>query len=295
MCTLFEGDYDIGVAALLNSLFHVGFKGTVCCGYRGREPRWGGQTALLKPRVHVEFIPLVTESHLTYYKPTFLKRCWVDHPDVSCAWYFDPDLVVLAPWRMFNYWAEGGVALCEDVNSMPRGHPMRAQWRARMAESGRHTFYPRSTYYNAGLIGTPIEARSLLDAWEDMIALAENGIADTSLPKSADRFDLFHSADQDALNMALMTCDVQVNATGKDGMSLAHGLALVAHAIGSPKPWQSGVLLSALKGFPPGLAHQPILNMLSAGPLRPIDSASTRLLRIRRGAAAAVGRVYHRR
>ncbi len=40
ICTLFEGRYHFGAAALVNSLYRAGYRGELYAGYKGELPFW---------------------------------------------------------------------------------------------------------------------------------------------------------------------------------------------------------------------------------------------------------------
>src|SRR5262245_19087110 len=103
ICTLFEGSFHYGLAALINSLHAQGFRGKIYAGYRGTLPPWvSALTALeskseyaIADQLVVTFLPLETEMHLTNYKPTFLSELWSSQcASAKKLFYFDPDIVV---------------------------------------------------------------------------------------------------------------------------------------------------------------------------------------------------------
>jgi hypothetical protein len=86
LCTLFEGNYHYGVAVLVNSLFQKGFRGAIYVGYRGELPFWALQAKdntsfnwqdskfLAYDGIEIYFLPIITEYHLTNYKPDFMLQ-----------------------------------------------------------------------------------------------------------------------------------------------------------------------------------------------------------------------------
>src|SRR5580692_9186227 len=88
ICTLFEGDYHLGLAAFLNSLVKAGYAGTVWAGYRGALPPWISQLERIEnahadefwvtDQVRLAFVKLSTSIHLTNYKPRFMLNLLAD-------------------------------------------------------------------------------------------------------------------------------------------------------------------------------------------------------------------------
>lgn len=294
VCTLFEGDYHLGAAALINSLHAAGFAGTVVCGHRGPPPPWAAAARQLAPAIDVQCEPVTTPIHLTNHKPTFLRAAWHAHPAAETLYYFDPDIVVKAPWAVLARWARGGVALAEDMNAyLPAGHPYRLAWLDFLA---RHQVKTRRTlerYYNAGFIGLARAHAPLLEQWEQVLTLAAAEIGGLETLKNGAPHALFHSADQDALNIALLLGEAPLHTAGPEAMDFLPGGHLLAHAAGGAKPWRGGFLRDALRGRPPGLAQKAFFAHVSGPlPVLPAGVLRRRLLALR--CAALIGRFYRR-
>lgn len=295
VCTLFEGHYHLGVGALINSLHASGFSGRVICGHRGAEPAWAAAARELRGGIEVHFVPIASGVHLTNYKPEFLRECWATHAaEATQLYYFDPDIVVKAPWSVMARWAADGVALCEDVNAnFPARHPYRLAWLDFLQARGLTTTRSLDRYYNAGFIGLPRAYRDLLDTWIRIVALGGEVVGSLSRLKVDQPHALFHSADQDALNMALMVNAAPINAAGPEGMDFANGGHLLSHAIGGRKPWRGGFLGEALRGHPPAAAQKSFFRFAES-PLKLFPSGELARLRLSLRTGALLGRLYRR-
>jgi hypothetical protein len=293
VCTLFEGGYEAGAAALLNSLHRSGFEGEVVCGHRGARAAWSGQVQALEP-LSVVFQPINRPEHLTYVKPRLMQDVLHGSADVNRVVYLDPDVVVKCRWDVVESWMDGGVAAVEDVNgNVPAHHPMRTRWRQYLEASDVPVAGPRNVYVNAGFLGVPRKHAELLTVWWELVQGSARVLGGLSALKNRSPNDLFHSADQDALNMALEVVPCDLSWVGREGMDFAPGGSLLSHAIGQPKPWEGRALGRALSGYPPSAAHREFLRHTST-PLAALGSLRLQRLRADLMAATLVSRVWRR-
>ncbi len=277
LCTLVEGDYHLGLAALANSLHHHGFRGVIWVGIRGALPPWAAieapsaatRWASSKPAPDLElrFVAVETTSHFTNYKPEFLLHVWENLcPEADRLFYFDPDIVVRCRWSFFEEWADYGVALVEDVNSpLPESHPRRAAWKLDLAARAIAVTRETRSYVNGGFVGLRRADLGFLRAWITAMRLVGDAIG--GLDKSMFSFgaggtDKTHAAypysktDQDALNIALMTAPEPVSIMGREGMDFAPGGWTMSHALGPDKPWRKRYVKNAFAGDTPSLTDR---------------------------------------
>lgn len=272
ICTLFEGSYHCGVAALTNSLYKCGFRGVIYAGYRGSLPKWtekAKQQAIGKwenalvldvaEGLKLVFLPLTTDYHLTNYKPDFmLELLDGSAKDSDAIFYFDPDICVVEQWSFFEEWVQCGVALCENVWSpLPQFHPRRVGWREYYAEHGVKLTFKEPYYVNGGLVGVQSEHKAFLAQWQYLQELMKPAIGgldksmfkSNPLDKGKDTVAFYFSAtDQDALNCTVEASELPVSILGKEAMGFSPGYMVAPHALGRPKPWEKQFLKSTLLG-----------------------------------------------
>jgi hypothetical protein len=296
VCTLFEGSYHLGLAALTNSLVANGFRGTIWAGYRGAPPPWAeGNKHVVNDTVVLEFILLDVDIHLTNYKPQFmLELIRSGKVDSGYLWYFDPDIVVDVAWEFYASWGRGGVALVQDLNNeFPANHPARATWNEQAGRIGLGEPKPIGKYYNAGFIGVPCSATVTLELWQNFIELAsQNGMSlHHFLPGT--RANAFYMPDQDGLNAALMYDKASHSTMGPEAMAFVPGYAPMAHAIGRPKPWEGCKTLHALKGFRPSKAQKTFYKYCDA-PIPVFSPLVNKARKLDLIVASMIGRFYGR-
>lgn len=299
VCTLFEGDYHSGVAALVNSLHAHGFRGTVWAGYRGDLPPWAGGASELAvgDGLVLRFVPLTTETHFTNYKAVFaldvMERL---DPAAGAVFYFDPDAFVVGRWAFYEEWVEVGVALCEDVNSpMPDTHPIRGAWRKFCARHGLTLNRRTSSYVNAGFIGVSRAHLGFLRQWIAVLDLLkrEHNVGSILNWEGKDRTFPFFRPDQDALNMAVEASEEALSIVGKEGMGFSGGGYIMYHSLGHPKPWAKRFVWEAVKGWPPTSADKAFL-IHSAGPIAALPPGALAARRFGMLVAGAICRVVRK-
>jgi len=304
LCTLFEGDYHLGAAALINSLHAAGFAGRIVAGLRGTAPAWmeGKLERNISGDIEVQLVPLDTPYHLTNYKPDFMLDRF--RAGAESLWYLDPDIVVATRWSFFTDWTEAGIALCEDVNSpLSANHPRRAGWRRHFAPHGFTLRFRESSYVNGGCVGLSAQHTKFLEIWRDLqLAMADaiGGLNQSKLgggtsDRMRDPHFCFNASDQDALNAAIEASpdEIPFSILGTEAMGFRPGAAVLPHALGAPKPWRKHYLREAFRGHPPTIADKAFW-CHAEGPIQAFPPSLPARRRRSIRLAAFIGRFYRR-
>lgn len=302
ICSLFEGDFHLGLAALINSIVRGGFSGLFWIGYRGTLPLWTKQLERNEQglfrvgKALLGFESVKGDRHLGQFKPEFLSQVIDRGIAGKYIWYFDPDITVRCEWEFFERWVRFGVCLCQEITmgTMPSRHPFRCEWIEMALEAGwGQPPQQQERYYNSGFVGMDIAHRDFLGKWIAAIRLANrNGVKPDQFQKGG-RTQVFFTIDQDTLNIATMYSQTPLSVIGPEGMGFIPGGFVMYHSVGPSKPWRKEFLASCLRGIPPTLFDKHFL-LCAGGPVCPYTRAALMWLRIRATMAAVLGRFYRR-
>ena len=312
ICTLFEGNYHHGVAALCNSLYTNGYRGNVYAGYRGALPPWASHATSVEipgydhqsvkvfsatEDLKIYFIELKINTHLAHHKPDFMLKLLQGPADFfDGIFYFDPDIVIKCKWILFQKWVQNGAAIVQEINGniMPPNHPTRFLWAEVIRVAGEEVINQVQYYYNCGFCGITKKDINFLKFWSKLISVAINKFDQNPMIfANDDKTSFFWSIDQDTFNMTVMCTGCTVCDMGPEAMDFIHGGFTMSHAVGNPKPWAKSYLISALKGMPPSSPEKAFWNNVGL----PISTLSVSLVNYKNISikiASFVGRFYRK-
>lgn len=298
LCTLYEGDYHYGLAALANSLFHSGFSGTLWAGTQGGRPPWynGGASneTKLSNGMTIRFVDIETPYHFSHYKPWWMQDVLTVHaPESTYVAYFDPDIVVKAPWDFFHGWIERGIAVVGDYyEQIAESHLFRLHWREHAQKRGHETVRKLDRYFNGGFVGARRDQTDFLKVWADLLS----GLPDLGLPIDqllpASKLHPFQMTDQDMLNAALECGDWQLATLPPSAMDLRGEVGQVmCHMTPGAKPWRCGYFMGQRRWRQRAHASR-IYWQNVAGPIVPYGKRELIARRLDQRFATLFGRLY---
>jgi hypothetical protein len=260
VCTLYEGEYHLGVAGLINSLVANDYKGHVWVGYKKILPYWldlskikltdaGIKYISITADTNIYFIELHTDYHLTNYKPHFLIDVInILNNDYHSIYYFDCDIVVRRNWEFYNRWSKYGVMACQEIlcGYFPINHPLRLIWAEYATKWGYKITREVEQYFNAGFAGFRKDFSHSIFLWKELMECMKNEGVDLTRFSNKNRQYEFYT-DQDMMNLMIMLTSDPISTIGPEGMSFTNGGSVMAHAVGR-KPWKINYLYHALAG-----------------------------------------------
>ena len=304
VCTVFERDYHHGVAALVNSLYAMGYRGEVYAGYRGPLPPWaatasmdaeGNADFVVADGLSIHFAYLATEEMLANIKPELIQEVWDYYgDDLDNVFYIDCDIVAKAAWHHFEDWADFGVALCEDMNSpVATTHPIRKKWQRYYAKFGIDYRPQDDVYVNGGFVGLNRRYRDFAGLWQRLQDYMKEHTGKQDRIGIEDRWNMFHYMDQDALNVA-KDLTPHISVMGRSAMDFgAHGY-IMSHAAGRRKPWHKAFIREILQtGDRPSFTDKVYWRNV-AHPIRLFSDGQIRRKQTAIKLAAFVGRIFTR-
>ncbi len=259
LISLYQGDYHLGIAALINSALRSGFGGQIALYHNEPAlPEWTRQlvsTGLDTFRVgdvSLSFRRLITNRHFGYEKPFAMSEALAAFPDSDEVVYADPDILFLAPWSFFENWINQGVAYCLDSQFpyLPAEHPWRAEWRKLVSDASGLTTRSLSCYPNSGFVAVPKAQIEFLELWKTLTEFYEKQGGDTSSFSLEKRYKAI-VGDQDIMAAALMAWNGPESVLGPEGMGFTEYYFALSHDIGRPKAWKRNFVREAIEGVKP--------------------------------------------
>jgi hypothetical protein len=256
--TLYERDYHLGVAALINSAIKCGFRGPIFILFRDQLPPWFSpelDQSLQKSGIKLNFEPCTPSRHLGYHKPFAAREILARHPDLDGIVYADPDVTFVAPWPFFEKWVAGGVALCLDCNFpwIPRNHPWRLEWRSLAERAGLVVRREPTEYVNSGFFAVRSVEREFLDHWIAGTLQFEKEGGNT-IRFAMEKRPCAIAGDQDILAASLHAASAEPAYIGQEGMGFNGHHMILSHAVETPKPWRVCFSKQATRGRKPSVA-----------------------------------------
>jgi hypothetical protein len=312
VCTVFEGHYHKGVAALVNSLSVNGFEGTIYAGYKGALPPWAVieakeknyEVMRVKDNLKLHFLKFPDTAFLPYCKPNFMLDLFDTlEPQAERVIYFDCDIVVKCTFSYFEQWSDFGIMLVEDINSpISTTDPLRYQWVDYFKKHDISVRRDSNQYVNGGFIGMNRRAKGFLNTWnhiqnlvlEDMNAMKVD-VHKSHLPEKIsglkDRTYMFNRTDQDALNVAKDTTEEVLAIADSSAMDFKSVGFVMSHAAAKEKPWEKNWLKFVLKnGQRPSPTDRIFLNY-TVSPISIYNNRERKIKQIHLKLASILGRV----
>jgi hypothetical protein len=306
VCTVAEGSYFNGVAALTNSLVHAGFRGNVVVGYRGSKPTWLAQlhkdhasdVYVVTPHVQLSLVELPGTWHLANCKALLIKQILLEQfTDVDLVFYFDSDIVIQQSWDTFVEWARDGVVMFLDVADtyMSPHHPYRRAWQSLAAKRGLKC-RDFTGYVNGCCLGINRVYTEFAVVWSALMEELERDGVDMQDMKNWTGELAFSRMDQDVLNATIMATNMPIALLGPESMGMfPWGNVVIMHAMFQfrKKPWSRNYLLDALRGFPPDRTYLAYWRFVD-GPIRPFNKFKLVRIKIQVKIARLIGLLHMR-
>ena len=254
VCTNYDGHYEYGAGALINSLVSVGFEGKIIILYGDKLPFWERQLVkknesyYIKDNQDIEILlrKIEADIHLAYYKPYMIYNLMEEFPE-SNLFYFDPDVTVIGDWTFYENWVNCGVALCLDqcYPIMPFHHPFKIDYQNLFGSLGYELVNPNEYYINSGFIGVTPEYKPLIKCWMDFTQhLKDEGhyLYGLMVPS----IQTYHASkrlnticgDQDIINAALLYTKLPLSIMGQEAMGFTGAGYTMLHNTRNPKTWK---------------------------------------------------------